>query len=68
MAPAKTHQCPRCRVETTWEANPDRPFCSEKCRLIDLGRWADEEYRLATNESPMSEDNVIPFRAGDTEE
>jgi len=29
-----------------WEGNPWRPFCSEKCRLIDLGRWADEEYKI----------------------
>jgi hypothetical protein len=26
--------------------SPHRPFCSERCRLIDLGAWADEEYRV----------------------
>lgn len=40
-------KCPRCGVRTGWQDNPHRPFCSEKCRLIDLGRWADEEYRVA---------------------
>ena len=39
--------CPKCRNITTWEENPYRPFCSERCKLIDLGAWADEEYRIA---------------------
>ncbi len=36
--------CPRCGNRTAWQDNPHRPFCSEKCRLVDLGRWATEEY------------------------
>lgn len=39
--------CPLCRAETTWEGNPTRPFCSERCKLIDLGHWATERYRIA---------------------
>lgn len=39
-------KCPVCRRTTTWEENPWRPFCSERCRLTDLGRWASEEYRI----------------------
>lgn len=42
--------CPSCNRETTWEENPSRPFCSERCRLVDLGRWAAEEYRVALPE------------------
>jgi endogenous inhibitor of DNA gyrase (YacG/DUF329 family) len=39
-------------VEWT-DANPYRPFCSERCKLIDLGAWANEEYRVpAENASP----------------
>ncbi|RPI34157.1 MAG: DNA gyrase inhibitor YacG [Nitrospiraceae bacterium] len=38
--------CPVCKNITTWEENPFRPFCSERCRLIDLGAWASEEYRI----------------------
>ena len=30
-----------------WEDNPHRPFCSERCRVIDLGSWASERYRIA---------------------
>lgn len=39
--------CPICRIGTAWDNNPHRPFCSERCRLIDLGAWADERYRIA---------------------
>lgn len=38
--------CPTCKKITTWEENPWRPFCSERCKLIDLGKWATEEYRI----------------------
>jgi len=38
--------CPLCKKITTWEENPFRPFCSERCKLIDLGSWAKEEYRI----------------------
>lgn len=38
--------CPLCKRTTTWEENPWRPFCSERCKLIDLGKWASEEYRI----------------------
>jgi endogenous inhibitor of DNA gyrase (YacG/DUF329 family) len=39
--------CPTCRATTTWQGNPHRPFCSLRCRLIDLGDWLDERYRFA---------------------
>jgi hypothetical protein len=38
--------CPICKKITTWEENPWRPFCSERCKLIDLGKWVSEEYRF----------------------
>ena len=38
--------CPVCKNITTWEENPFRPFCSERCKLIDLGAWASDEYRI----------------------
>ena len=40
-------KCPVCRNMTTWEENPNRPFCSERCRLIDLGAWASGEYKIS---------------------
>lgn len=39
--------CPQCGKEVAWSSeNPHRPFCSERCRLIDLGQWATESYRI----------------------
>ena len=41
-----TLRCPICKTVTTWEENPFRPFCSDRCKLIDLGAWADGRYRI----------------------
>jgi endogenous inhibitor of DNA gyrase (YacG/DUF329 family) len=40
--------CPRCGTQAPFDAaaNPFRPFCSERCKLIDLGAWASEAYRV----------------------
>ena len=44
--------CPQCDKEVAWkEENHFRPFCSERCKLIDLGAWANEEYRVPVSES-----------------
>jgi len=44
--------CPQCGRGTLWtSANPHRPFCSERCKMIDLGQWATESYRIPTPES-----------------
>jgi len=48
--------CPQCGAETLYSPeNPWRPFCSERCRLIDLGAWATESYRV-----PVEEDKNAP--------
>lgn len=39
-------KCPTCGQPVKWEDNPHRPFCSERCKLIDFGRWANEEYSV----------------------
>ncbi len=46
--------CPNCFKEVEWEKNPFRPFCSERCRLIDLGGWASEKYKIPTEEETPS--------------
>lgn len=43
--------CPRCGTQVAWApTNRYRPFCSERCKMVDLGAWANEEYRLAAEE------------------
>jgi endogenous inhibitor of DNA gyrase (YacG/DUF329 family) len=36
-------KCPTCERELEWDSAPYRPFCSERCRLIDLGAWLSEQ-------------------------
>ncbi len=49
---ARKVRCPQCGDEAIWgPENPWRPFCSERCKLIDLGCWAAESYRIPTAES-----------------
>ncbi|MBK8970228.1 MAG: DNA gyrase inhibitor YacG [Hahellaceae bacterium] len=39
--------CPTCKKKVPWtQEYPDRPFCSPRCRLIDLGAWSDESYKI----------------------
>jgi endogenous inhibitor of DNA gyrase (YacG/DUF329 family) len=45
-------KCPICKKETVWSSNQFRPFCSERCKLIDLGKWASEDYRVPDGEKP----------------
>ena len=47
-------KCPTCRKEAEWKNNPRRPFCSERCQLIDLGAWVEERYRIAGEERDFS--------------
>jgi len=52
MAARKVVSCPRCHAAVEWvPENRHRPFCSERCRLIDLGAWASEGYRVPVEES-----------------
>jgi len=39
-------RCPICRKPTDSQSSPDFPFCSERCRLIDLGNWSSEKYKI----------------------
>lgn len=43
MSAIRLVKCPTCRAEVAWQPeNAYRPFCSEKCQLIDLGEWASD--------------------------
>lgn len=51
-------KCPSCGRETKFEGNEFRPFCSERCKLLDFGAWADEKYALAAETTSLSEEEV----------
>lgn len=56
MTKARFVSCPRCGAQVAWlPENHNRPFCSERCKLIDLGDWAMEKYRV-----PVEEDKDAP--------
>ncbi len=56
MKQTKAKPCPHCGKPAVWEDNPFRPFCSERCRLIDLGKWASEKYRIPGHR----DDSAVP--------
>ncbi len=50
-------RCPKCGKITTWEENPHKPFCSKRCKILDLGAWAAEEYVIEEKEEKKDKDN-----------
>ena len=42
----RTSRCPTCKREAKQDGNKVFPFCCERCQLVDLGRWLNEEYRI----------------------
>jgi endogenous inhibitor of DNA gyrase (YacG/DUF329 family) len=47
MPASRTVNCPRCGTPVVWgPAASFRPFCSERCKMIDLGAWAAEKYKV----------------------
>jgi endogenous inhibitor of DNA gyrase (YacG/DUF329 family) len=60
----KVVACPQCGANVVWEpSNPFRPFCSERCKMIDLGAWATESYKIPVEEENDTLDSDRP--AGD---
>ena len=50
--------CPTCGKAVEWGAqSPYRPFCSERCKLTDLGQWANEHYRVPADEPPLDQED-----------
>jgi uncharacterized protein len=56
-AKVPTVRCPTCGGPSVFaRSNAWRPFCSERCKTIDLGAWASERYRVETQEAPADDD------------
>ncbi len=53
----KALRCPTCKtIVTTTAADPDFPFCSDRCRRIDLGKWASGDYKIT---SPILDPDLL---------
>ncbi|HTP48660.1 MAG TPA: DNA gyrase inhibitor YacG [Casimicrobiaceae bacterium] len=63
MAQSREVNCPQCGAPVPWAPQSRfRPFCSERCRLIDLGAWASESYRV-----PVAQEATKAGEASDEE-
>ena len=55
-----TVKCPTCKTDVVWSSEAEfRPFCSNRCKLIDLGEWADEGHKISQpvqGGQPLTED------------
>lgn len=55
--------CPNCEKETELStANPNRPFCSKRCRLIDLGEWISESYTISETNNSEETDQKLSLK------
>lgn len=50
--------CPTCKLEFEIETSPAKPFCSKRCKTIDLGRWLDGSFALES--SPEIDPDEVP--------
>lgn len=48
-------KCPTCGKPVEWKDNAFRPFCSERCQLVDLGKWVEGEYRVPGEQIPQDQ-------------
>ncbi len=64
----KTPHCPICQKPILPRAqNPQFPFCSTRCRAVDLGKWLGEEYRVGSDSADEVEDEAPPLPGQDAE-
>ncbi|MGB8169975.1 MAG: DNA gyrase inhibitor YacG [Chthoniobacteraceae bacterium] len=62
MPERKPAHCPICGRETELAAAPLGPFCSDRCKLVDLGKWFGEEYRVS---EPLRPDHFTEFEGAE---
>jgi hypothetical protein len=56
-------KCPTCRRDVEWVPSSQfRPFCSDRCRLIDLGAWFSEQHKIP-DEAGAAQDHLYPDSA-----
>ena len=65
VKPPRVVNCPRCGHSVEWTPESRfRPVCSERCRLLDLGAWANEEFRIPLAEDPAGDTHTTPDATG----
>lgn len=62
-------KCPRCGKPASFTPeNPHRPFCSERCQMIDLGAWAEEKYTIPVEKLSESDHEELMAEAEKNDE
>ena len=51
-------RCPQCKSDVE-EGTEFRPFCSERCKMVDLGRWFGEEFVVSRTMTPLEYEEVV---------
>ncbi len=51
-------KCPNCNKKTEYTGNEFRPFCSERCKLLDFGAWADGDYALPAQTTSLTDEDI----------
>ncbi|PIS11713.1 MAG: DNA gyrase inhibitor YacG [Bdellovibrio sp. CG10_big_fil_rev_8_21_14_0_10_47_8] len=65
--PVRKVKCPHCGADSIYApTNPTRPFCSERCRLMDLGEWASGGYAIPSEENASIQD--LPSNTDDDQD
>ena len=66
---ARIIRCPSCGKSTRYDhTNPDRPFCSNRCRTMDIAQWADEGYRIPQKPENSDSDQDVKKYVDDDDE
>ena len=58
-------KCPACKRRGDWFATPFGPFCSKRCKLIDLGKWFSEEHAISEPLTPEALQNLVDRPPGE---
>jgi len=58
-------RCPTCKKENDFDAEPLGPFCSRRCKLIDLGQWFEESHKIS---DPLTADHFAEYEEKTGEE
>ncbi len=65
MSKSARIKCPICGKENEFFDLPTGPFCSDRCKLVDLGKWFNEDYRIS---EPLRPDHFVEFESTDGED
>ncbi len=57
-------KCPNCGKEAEFSGNEFRPFCSERCKLLDFGAWTDGEYSLPSETASLNDEEIGEIEKG----